>query len=276
LTKKNNKSGRRVEYHYLLNGIFFCGHCNSKILGRKRLKYRDDSYKCQGKTQHKLKCDGRGLSIPKLESLVINHLFISHDLQSFLANVGEEKDDVDLLKGKLEKAQKELDKNRKAEQKAYDLLLDPDFEDDESLKLKLKKIKKNIIDQTEAVDMLQNKIIDKESGSRVEKLKRKTKGFNVNVGFDKIKELIHSIVKKLTLEHYYDENNKGYYLLKIEFHDFEEYNVFKTDWKAFNWLWVGQYRNNGTDGNLRDNSDILVKRPYTKIILDSEDLFVFD
>lgn len=276
LVKNKKKAGKRAEYHYLLNGIFYCGHCGSKILGKKRLKHNDNAYKCQGKTQHKLQCKARGLSLPKLESLIIRHLFISHDLQNFLINVADEKDNIDLLIEKLDKTQKELSKNQKAEELAYDRLLDPYFENDEKIKQRLEKIKLNIKNLQETIDIIQNRIIEKKSGSRIDKLKTKTKDFNTNVGFDKIKELIHSIIKKLTLEHYLDDNDKGYYLLKVEYQEFDDYNVFKTDWKAFNWIWVGQYRKNDEVSNLRDNADELVRRPYSKIVLDSEDLFTFD
>ena len=276
LEKNKKKAGKRVTYHYLLTGIFFCNHCGNKMIGKKRLKGIDNAYKCQGKTQYKVACEGRGLSLPKLEAFIIRHLFISDDIKSFLQNITPEKDNIDHLKEKLNKEKEELTKNQKAEQRAYDILLDPDFEDDETLKIRLKKIKKNITNYAQAVDILENKIIEKESGSRVEKLKALTKDINVNIGFDKLKELTHSIVQKLTIEHNYDENNKGYYLLKIEYKNFDDYNVYKTDWKALEWIWLGQYRKNGTESSLKENKDLLIRRPHSKIIIDNEDFFDFD
>jgi site-specific DNA recombinase len=79
--KKNKKNaGKKTRYHYLLNGLVYCGNCGNEYRGKKRLKGRDNAYKCKGKHSHYRTCeDSRGLSIPRLETFIIKHLFISRD-----------------------------------------------------------------------------------------------------------------------------------------------------------------------------------------------------
>ncbi|MDX8341557.1 recombinase family protein [Draconibacterium sp. IB214405] len=273
LEKNKKKAGKRAEYHYLLNGIFFCGHCGSKVIGKKRLKGNDNAYKCQGKFQHKLQCESRGLSLPKIEAFIIRHLLRSHNLKSFLENVGEEDNGIDELTEKLHKTQNELKKNLLTEQKIYDRLIDPYFEDDPILKERLKEIKEQIRIQNETIDILENKVIARKSGSRNERLNNKIKDADLSAGFDKIKEIIHSIIKELTLEHHYDENHKGFYTLKIMYHGFEEYDLFQTDWKAFKWK--GRTITKQNKGKNK-NELKFDGRSGTVTIIDSEDMFYFD
>jgi DNA invertase Pin-like site-specific DNA recombinase len=268
LQKNKKKSGKRAEYHYLLNGIFYCGHCGNKVIGKKRLKGNDNAYKCQGKFQYRIECESRGLSLPKLEAFIIRHLLRSHNLKSFLDKVGEESNGVDALGEKLQKTQDELKKNLLSEQRIYDLLIDPDFTDDGNLKGRLKKLKEQIRIQTETVDVLENKIIERKSGSRKERLNNKIKDADLSAGFDKLKEIVHSIIKKITIEHHHDKNNKGYYILKVMYHGFDEYDLFKTDRKAFKWIGktiTNQTKDENVDEGFR-----------TVTIIDSEDMFYFD
>lgn len=74
--EKNKKEsvGKKAQYHYLLNGLVFCERCGNKYWGKKRLKGNDNAYKCLSKTYPNAKCDNRGLSLPKLETFVIQYL----------------------------------------------------------------------------------------------------------------------------------------------------------------------------------------------------------
>jgi len=66
--------GKKAQYHYLLNGLVYCERCGNKYWGKKRLKGNDNAYKCSSKTYPNAKCDNRGLSLPKLETFVIQFL----------------------------------------------------------------------------------------------------------------------------------------------------------------------------------------------------------
>jgi hypothetical protein len=113
-----------------------------RVQGEKRLKGRDNAYKCKSKLRNPKLCTSRALSIPKLETFVIKHLFISKDLQEFPADQPENKGEIDNLKKKLAVLKKEIETYKKVEKKAYDRLLDPEYEEDEEIKERLRTIKK--------------------------------------------------------------------------------------------------------------------------------------
>ncbi len=71
---KKESVGKKAQYHYLLNGLVFCERCGNKYWGKKRLKGNDNAYKCSSKVYPNAKCDNRGLSLPKLETFVIQYL----------------------------------------------------------------------------------------------------------------------------------------------------------------------------------------------------------
>jgi site-specific DNA recombinase len=142
--KKN--AGKRDEYHYLLNGLVFCEICGKEYRVGRKLKGRDNAYKCKSKLRNPQLCASRALSIPKLETFVIKHLFILKDLQKFLAYQSENKGETDNLYKKLAVLKNEIETLKKAEKKAYDRLLDPEYEDDEEIKERLRMVKKKIQD----------------------------------------------------------------------------------------------------------------------------------
>jgi DNA invertase Pin-like site-specific DNA recombinase len=74
LKNKKESIGKKAQYHYLLNGLVFCERCGNKYWGKKRLKGNDNAYKCLSKVYPNPKCDNRGLSLPKLETFVLQYL----------------------------------------------------------------------------------------------------------------------------------------------------------------------------------------------------------
>lgn len=54
------------------------------------------------------------------------------------------------------------------------------------------------------------------------------------------KELVHLLIKRVTIQHNYNNNFKsGYFLIKIEYSWLEESTMFMTDWTASKWYQVG-------------------------------------
>ena len=235
------KVGKRDEYHYLLNGIIFCAECNSEIRGKKRLKGKDSAYKCKGKKNPKITCNSRGISIAKLETFIIQHLFISKDLQEYLAGLSENKEESDNLRTKLNHEKKELERLIRIEKTAYKHLLDPDFEDDEVIKEELKKTKQKIKNNEQTIEVLENKLIERDANSRVKRVKNTIGKYRLEAGFDDTKRLVHSLIKKITISHINREKG-GTYIIRIRFIGFDELSVFMTDWEALNWVWLSQTR----------------------------------
>ena len=241
LQHNKKKVGKREEYHYLLNGLVFCAHCSSEFRGKKRLKGRDSAYKCKGKKNPNITCNSRGLSIAKLETFIVHHLFVSKDLQKFLSGLSENKEESDILKTKLNREKKEVERLIKVEKTAYKHLLDPDFANDEIIKEELKTTKQKIKDKKQTIEVLENKLIERDANSRLKRVKNTIGKYRLDAGFDDTKRLVHSLIKKITIHHHKGEKG-GTYFIRIWFKGFDELSFFMTDWEALRWVWVSQTR----------------------------------
>lgn len=259
LEENRKKPGKRDEYHYLLNGLVFCGICGKEYRGKKRLKGRDNAYKCKSKLRDPRNCTSRALSIPKLETFIIKHLFESKDLQNFLAGQSENKAETGNLNKKLDVLKKEVESFKKAEKKAYDRLLDPEYEDDDEIKERLRTIKKKIQDHEQNIEIIENKLIERDSKNRIARVNKVIGEYKLAAGFDETKALVHSIIKKMTIRHNYREDAKGgYFLINIEYRGFDESITFYTDWNALKWYQIGYYRSRAiTKEDLQDDTDLL-------------------
>ena len=259
LEENKKNPGKKDEYHYLLNGLVFCGICGKEYRGKKRLKGRDNAYKCKSKLRNPKLCTSRALSIPKLETFVIKHLFISKDLQQFLAGLSDKKGETDNLRKKLAVLKKEIESYKKVEKKAYDRLLDPEYEEDEEIKERLRTIKKKIQDNEQNIDIIENKLIERDSKNRLARVNNVIGQYKLTSGFDDTKKLVHSLIKKITIKHNPKENAKGgYFLVQIEYRGFDESITFMTDWNALKWYQIGYYRSRAiTKEDLQDDIDLL-------------------
>ena len=258
---QNNKKmvGKREEYHYLLNGLIFCGECKSEYRGKKRLKGRDSAYKCKGKRIHNVTCNSRGISIVKMENFIIQHLFISKDLQTYLTGLSENKVETDNLKTKLSREKKELEKLARIEKNAYKHLLDPDFENDDVIKKEIKATKQKIKAKEQTIEILENRLIERDANSRIKRINNTIGKFHLDADFSETKRLIHSLIKRITIQHYLKPNSKGgYFLIKIEYRGFDESSTFMTDWQALKWYWMGHYRSQAiTQEDLDEDTEVL-------------------
>lgn len=151
--KKNKKNvGRRDEYNYLLNGLVFCSDCGKEYRGKKRLKGRDNAYKCTGKRYPNSDCNNRGVSIPKLENFIIKHLFESKQLKEILTTIPNVENEKNVLVEKLNSKKLELNQLEKEINNATKLLVTDGFEDDSTLidfvrnnKVRMANIKKTLL-----------------------------------------------------------------------------------------------------------------------------------
>lgn len=258
LENNKKKVGKREEYQYLLNGIIFCEHCGHEYRGKKRLKGNDNAYKCKGKSKHGITCESRGISLPKIETFIIHHLFISKELEKFLTGLSEEKGELDNLKAKLNKLRKEYERNLLIEKKAYDLLFDPDFAEDSTFKDRLKAIKTKINEQVKSIDLIENKLIAEKSSSRVSRVKNVIGEYKLTSDFTTTKRLIHSLIKTIKIRHEINyELKKGYFYVTIEYRGFDEVSLFMTDWQALKWYWLSHYRARASgDEELSDDKEL--------------------
>ncbi|HNY52576.1 MAG TPA: recombinase zinc beta ribbon domain-containing protein, partial [Bacteroidales bacterium] len=256
LENNRKKVGKRDEYHYLLNGIIYCADCKSEFRGKKRLKGKDSAYKCKGKSKHYIKCNSRGISIAKIETFIIYHLFLAKGLQDFLAGLPENTEKLDELKEKISKEKKELEYLRRAEEKAYKNLADPDFEDDDKIKETLKTTKRKIKEKENAIDILENRLIERSGENRLKRVENILGQYHLDAGFDETRRLVHSLIKRITIKH---EPNKrsGNFLVQIEYRGFDEQSIFMTNWQALNWYCLSYYRSRAiTKEDLKEDREL--------------------
>jgi len=155
--------------------------------------------------------------------------------------------------------EKEIETYRKVEKKAYDRLLDPEYEEDEEIKERLRTIKKKIQDHEQNIEIIENKLIERDSKSRMARVNNVIGQYKLTSGFDDTKRLVHSLIKKITIKHNNKENSKGgYFLIKIEYRGFEESSTFMTYWQALKWYELGYYRLQAiTKEDMQDDKDLL-------------------
>jgi hypothetical protein len=259
LVDNKKKVGKREEYHYLLNGLIFCEDCKSEFRGKKRLKGSDNAYKCKGKSRHGINCNSRGISLPKFETFIIKHLFKSKDLQEFLSGLAENKSQTDNFLAKLNKEKSDLAKNKIIEKRAYDLLFDPDFKDDTTVKDRLMLVKKKIREQEVSITFLENKLIERDKTNRKKRIQNIIGEYKLTSGFDETKKLIHSLIKKITIKHVIREDTKtGNFIIQIEYKGFDESSIFITDWQALKWYWMSHFRSQAiTKEDMDEDTELL-------------------
>jgi len=255
---QNNKKnvGRKNDYHYLLNGIMFCGNCGMELRGKKRLKGSDSAYKCKGKRQPNSSCpESRGINIPKIETFLIKHLFVSKELRDYLTNIIIDPNETDNLKQQLDKKRKSLAKIEATITRVYKLLFDPELKEDYVIKEELRKSKNAKESIEEDIKVLENKIFVFESDNRKNRVKQLIDDFSINADFESIRKVVLSLVNKITVNHSIVDN-KGYYFVKINYKNFIEESMFMTDYQSLKWYWMSrsvEYATNAEE--LQDDID---------------------
>lgn len=302
---QNNKKfvGKKEEYNYLLNGLVYCKDCEREIRGKKRLKGNDNAYKCKGKSYPNSKCDNsRGISIPKLETFIITHLFISKDLKKHLSSIKINTDEVDGLNKQLTKNKSQLEGIEKRITKTYDLLLDPDFTDNERIKLEFKRLSKAKEDLSKTIEIIENKLLERTSNNRKKRFEKLINGYSSTLDFTNIKRLVLSLIECINIKHV-KEKKGGYFLITIIYKGFDEATIYRTNWTAMDWYWIQRISiiSNSDKKDLVSVSDkmIVLNNPikssdksskgfqkanpnsisilnYSKISLEKEELIMFD
>lgn len=238
---KNKKNvGRRTDYHYLLNGLIFCGNCGSELRGRKRVKFRMVCYNCKGTRKPNRSCtESRGVNIPKIETFIIKHLFESKSLRDYLTNISVDANETDNLKQQLDKKIKALTKIDSIIKRIYTLLVDPDYENDAVIKDELKKSKSNKEKIEDEIKALEYKIVLSESDNRKNRVQQLIDDFNFNADFESTRQAVHSLLDKVTVKHI-KKDKTGYFLIKINYKNFIEESIFMTDYQALKWTWLSR------------------------------------
>ena len=113
--------------------------------------------------------------------------------------------------------------------------------------------------KTIQLKIIENKLIERDSKNRIAKINKVIGEYKLTSGFDDTKALVHSIIKKITIQHNYRKDAKGgYFLINIEYRGFDESITFLTGWNALKWYQIGYYRSRAiTKEDLQDDIDLL-------------------
>lgn len=271
LPKNIKNVGKKAEYHYLLNGIITCGHCGNEVLGKKRPKGNDNSYKCKGKRPPHKNCnDSRAISLPKLENFIIHHLFKTKNLKDLLIEAPKNNLSIP-LREKLEQKKKELIGLDKQIDRLAKLLKNPDLEDDETFIDDYKLSKAKRIKTNSEIENLQVKVLEIENETRNSRTKTLIETYTDDIQFDEIKRLVHSLVETIIIRHKKEEKS-GYYSVVIKYKNYSEESLFMTNWKALDWIWHSYYREKAlTEEQLsQDIEDLRAIYEFKEIPFDEE------
>jgi len=230
LAKNKKNVGKREEYNYLLNGLVLCS-CGKEMRGKKRPKGKDSAYKCGGGT-----VDCRGMNIAKLETFIVEHLFISRDLQTFLTNqpkIGEKV--LNQLKSKLDKKSQELKNAELTAKRFLNMMKDPELNDDIAIAEEYKSAKKRQTELIQTTKELTDEIFSIENDLATTRFFYAINNFKIDQTFDVIKRSVHNLVESLTVNY---NSEKRYFIVQVKYRGFEERATFKVDTMLFNWKWL--------------------------------------
>ena len=298
------KVGRKDEYHYLLNGIIHCEKCGSEYRGKKRLKGRDNAYKCMGKRYPNSKCDSRGLSIPKLESFVIRYLFVDKSYKQYLLDLPEQESGESKVKPVLDAKQKELVSISRKIQNLVTLASDTDdMSGIAELQAQLSKLNQNRNQLKDTISLLEKKLSDESEHNSKEKiikslnsLSPSKKSSKVDAKFEDIKKLVHTLIEWISIK-YIKESKGGSFEIKMKFKGRNESVLCRPDrnlntWSVAYYFELKEYLDvlKGISFEQKVNFDIKkivgnyeiktlqagTGKGYKDIVLDKDDLYNFD
>lgn len=248
LTENKKYAGKNEEYNYLLNGLLYCIECGREYRGKKRLKGRDNAYKCKSKNYHGAVCESsRGLSIPKLDTFIVHHLFLNKNLKEELSKIPKNNTELIDFKEKIKNLTEELNKEEQKIKNITKILVNQSLDDDTDFILELNKAKKNKKNLNDKIQNYNNKIIEIEDFIHNNKFIKQIEKYKIDIDFNNLKLLVRSLIKKIFISHKNTTNNKGVYNIFIYYKGYDEFTVFQTDYKALKWIGKHRFRRQATN-----------------------------
>ena len=240
---KKESVGAKAQYHYLLNGMIFCERCGNKYWGKKRLKGNDNAYKCLSKVYPNPKCDNRGLSLPKLETFVIQYLQRRPAINKVLIDLpitqklidkqierrDKKKNELETLTKKIKTISNQLEKSNKIKE-VLDRL--------DSMENKRRNLKEYIAE-------LDKKIAEERSNNPSEvELKEGRKKISImtkiKADFSEIRKTVFQLVDWMSIE-YVNDIPPAFFKVKIKLKGYQFVDEYKADFHLNQWTQVMFY-----------------------------------
>ena len=184
--------------------------------------------------------------MPKVETFIVKHLFHKKDFKKGLLEQKTESKEQSKLQKRLRDKQNFSGILEKKLKLAGERLLDPDFTDDPFVKENYLNIKKQIQQNKQEIVAIQEQVAVANNETRRQRIKQIFEDYTDDIGFDDLKALVHSLIKRITVHWNIDDFGKGYYIFQIDYKLFNERFLFTTNRTAMNWLLLTRYRKNGT------------------------------
>jgi site-specific DNA recombinase len=243
LVQNKKKVGKKTYYKYLLNDLIVCGTCGRKLVGKKRVASRDNSYKCKGKIYPHPKCeDSRAININKLDSFLLKHLFQDKTLKEILLNQPIDNTELNSLEKKIKREKSILKKKEKERDLAYKRLLIPEFEDDEFIVQHLSQLKKTISKVALFIESLERTKESSQPVNRKNRTENLLSQYVEGMEFEAVKKIVHSLIDWIKINHQKEEKKIGSFIVEIKYKGYNEISTFVTNWTALEWKWVSLYR----------------------------------
>jgi DNA invertase Pin-like site-specific DNA recombinase len=250
IKNKKESVGKTPSYKYLLNGLVFCQECGSMIRGIRKVKSRDNSYKCKGKAAPTHICKGsRAINIPKFESFIIHHLFLSKKLQEHLNSIEVDNDEIEVLELKKNQCLKKINTQHKMVTKTFNLMLDEELGDDDMLKSKYKEAKSKLANFKEELINIEDKLKENLDNNKLNRVNNLINGFDVSSGFKNIQKSVQRLIEKIDVSYLPLEKN-GIYHFIISYKGFKEKSIWKSNQQLNEFVLVGYQKIIDGDENL--------------------------
>lgn len=258
---KNKHGGKRPKHKYLLANILFCGHCNNIMIGKRRNDGTDNAYKCSTKQRDVSICTkSRGLSIPKLETFVIQHLFENARLKELLLSLPQDDDQIESITKELSYRKKELKELQIVKQNLNKILTSSTpLDNPDSLIESLNKnnhdinVKKNDITSLVAQIDILNRTKQKQ------KTKETIDGYASGYNFDKLQSAIRSLVDNISLTYIEIGDGRNFYIY-IKYRGTSTTTMFKTNRKALNYSCIGLSQKQKSEVVISDEVRLLLSQ----------------
>ena len=243
IINKKESVGKKAQYHYLLNGLVFCERCGNKYWGKKRLKGNDNAYKCLSKKYPNPKCDNRGLSLPRLETFVLQYLQRKPLSSSVLKALPKQYSLIDKHQEKLDVKSKELEQLNKKIKITTSLLekstkIKEIFDLVESMNNKRNYLVADVaaLEKKIAEEKLLNPstVVIKEGRKKISMLSK------INSDFTEIQKTVNQLVDWISIQ-YVNDAKPAYFKIKIKLKGLEYVDEYIVDFHLNVWEQVGYY-----------------------------------
>lgn len=244
--KDKSKGGKNSKHKYLLSDIIFCGHCTNIMIGKMRKNGTDNAYKCSTKQRDISICSkSRGLSIPKLETFIIKHLFENTGLKQLLLTLPQEDDKIQTIKNELKYHTSLLEGLRVKNDNLLSVIDNTKkLHDASSIINLLNKNTEDIETKTNDINTLKKRLELLNKEKQRQQIKNTIESYSKDYNFETLQRAVRTLIESIRIT-YTGSSVREYYIF-IKYVGTSTVTQFKTDHKALYFSCVGIQRKQQT------------------------------